>query len=73
MAGPVRVVAVDDRVGAWMRDEETGIDLPLFAPIEAEPWAVRDASRTARHVAEIHGVRLDEIGLEQPAPAVPVF
>jgi hypothetical protein len=73
MAGPVRVVAADDRIGAWMRDEETGIDLPLFAPVEAEPWAVRDASRTARHVAEIHGVRLVEIGLEQPAPAVPVF
>ncbi len=62
MSGPVRVVVADGRVSGSMRDVETGLDLVLTEPEGASRRAVRDALRTAHRFAEVHGVRVAEIG-----------
>lgn len=73
MSGPVRVVVADGRVSGSMRDTETGLDLVVTEPEEANRRAIRDALRTAHRLAEVHGVRVAEIGLPAAPEAVPAF
>ena len=74
MTGPVRVVVNDGRVSASMRDTQTGLDLVLVEPDEANRRSIRDALRTAHRVADIHGLRVAEIGLPAlSAETVPVY
>lgn len=71
MSGPVRVVVADGRVSASMRDDRTGLDLVVSAPEDARAGAIRDAGRTARRLAEIHGVRIVEVGLPETPDVAP--
>lgn len=73
MSGPVRVVLADDRVSGSMRDTQTGLDLVLTEPELANRRAIREALRAAHRLAEVHGVRVAEIGLPAASEPVPAF